>query len=328
MKKFSLYKRFIDQGTLTEKDGVPDPRYALPSTVNWMRALALLAESEPVNYRKAWDFYSSIKKCNCSDQQENSILEHLLLALHQLSALRSMTNIQNQADIARVASIGWYYGIYASASAMVAAQDGSIQDNHTKTAKTWDRQLVQNKRVLHPFDLRISTLVKMDAKKEIDAIRRGPAVNLVNAPMNEDDAHQAICGYLSGNASWWREKTEEDVKGEKEFKGLGVSDFRTKKARALRDKWLKGQCVSFLHQAIRFRGKANYREALFLAHGPSVKNTIVTFVPDMANVLEAFLAMAGAFAFRRIGSELKESFIDDIEKNRSFSAEPKSVWAE
>jgi hypothetical protein len=326
MNNFSLYQRFISQGTLTEPKGVPNPFFALPSTVHWMRALALLVKSEVVNYKKAWKFYSSINKCNCSDQQENSILEHLLLALHQLSALQSMANIKNQADIARVASIGWYYGIYASASAMVAAQDGSVQDNHTKTAKTWDRQLVQHNRVLHPFDLRISTLVKADAKKEIDAIRRGPAVNLVNAPKNKDEAYQAICGYLSGNANWWREKSEDDLRQEKEFKLLGVSSFRTKKARTLRDQRLNGQCISFLHQAIRFRGKANYREALYLAHGPFVKNTIASFVSDMAIVLEAFLAMAGAFAFKRIGSNLKEDFIRDIEKNRSFAADPRKVW--
>ena len=53
MTKFSLYERFTKQGTLTEKDGVPDPRYALPSTVNWMAALAILAKDEALDYAKA-----------------------------------------------------------------------------------------------------------------------------------------------------------------------------------------------------------------------------------------------------------------------------------
>ncbi len=326
MTRFSLYERFKEQGTLTEKDGVPDPRYALPSTVNWMAALAILAKDEALDYAKAWSFYSSVEKARCTERQENSVFEHLLLALHQLAALRSMVAVDKQADIVRVASVGWYYGIYATATAMVAAQDGSIQDNHTKTANTWDRQLVQQGRVLHPFDLRVSTLVKADAKTEIDKIRRGPAANLVNAPTNVDEAHQAICGYLSGNVNWWGWKVEEELKRSAEFKKLGVSNFRSSKARHLRDDRLDRQSISFLNQAIRFRGKANYREALYLSHGSSVEGTITEFVSNMADVLEAFLAMAGAFAFRRLGEDLMASFVLDLENYRSFSLEPKSVW--
>jgi len=48
-----------------------------------------------------------------------------------------------------------------------------------------------------------------------------------------------------------------------------------------------------LHQAIRFRGKANYREALYLAHGPHVENLVSDFISDVYDVLEAFLIMAG-----------------------------------
>jgi hypothetical protein len=43
-----------------------------------------------------------------------------------------------------------------------------------------------------------------------------------------------------------------------------------------------------LYQAIRFRGKANYREALYLAHGKSVEVTIVGFTAGMVSVLRAF----------------------------------------
>jgi hypothetical protein len=327
MPNFSLYDRFTINGTLTEEDGVPDPRYALPSTVNWMRALAILVKEEGIDYSKAWDFYSSVKKHRHTEKQENSIFEQLLLGLHQLAALRSMASIDKQADIVRVASVGWYYGIYETATAMVTVQDGSIQDNHTKTANTWDQQLVQRKQVLYPFDLRVSTLVPGAAKKEINAIRRAPPANLIRTPTNIDEAHQAVCGYLSGNVEWWSWRAKEDLKKSKEFKNLGVSDFRTKKAQSLRDDRLRKQSISFLHQAIRYRGKANYREALYFAHGRSVEGTIAGFVSDMADVLEAFLAMAGAFTHRRLGEELMKGFILDIAKNRSFTLDPNSVWS-
>ena len=98
MAKFSLYERFLNQGTLSEPEGIPDPRQALPSTVNWMRSLAMVIEDEALDFTKAFAFYSKTQKTRCSEQQENSIFEHLILALHQLSALNAMTKTERQAS--------------------------------------------------------------------------------------------------------------------------------------------------------------------------------------------------------------------------------------
>ena len=295
MSPFSLYQRFRNQGTLSEEDGIPDPKYALPSMVHWMRAIAFLVEHEHLDYDRATESFVGVTKRQMSSQQENSVFEHLLLAVHQLAALRALEGVSKKSDIARIASVGWYYGIYAAATAMIAAQEGRIQDNHTKTANTWDRQFVQRGLILHPFDLRVSSLVKKDATSELDLMRHGPKANLVEKPVTAEDAHQALCGYLSGTTDWWSWRVEEEIKTTKEFKQLDVANFRTKAARELRDDRLRKQSISFLHQAIRFRGKANYREALYLAHGTRVESIICDFVPDMAIILEAFLAMAGAF---------------------------------
>jgi hypothetical protein len=40
-----LYDRIINQGTINEPGGKPDPQFALPSTVNWMRSLRILIEA-------------------------------------------------------------------------------------------------------------------------------------------------------------------------------------------------------------------------------------------------------------------------------------------
>ena len=327
MSSFSLYQRFRNEGTLSEPDGIPDPQYALPSTVHWMRAVALLIEKERLDYGRATTFYSKVTKRKMTSQQENSVLEHLLLSLHQLAALRALEDVRVQADIARVASVGWYYGIYAAATAMIAAQEGSIHDSHTKTANVWDRQFVQRRLILHPFDLRLSTLVKKDAEFELDCIRLGKKENLVSKPLTAEDAHRALCGYLSGTRGWWAWRVEEEVKSSKAFRELGVDNFRTKAARALRDDRLGRQSVSFLHQAIRFRGKANYREALYLAHGAQVETVISGFVSDMANILESFLAMTGAFTFKRIGSGLRDAFLEDLHSHRSFSVDHRQIWS-
>lgn len=327
MSSFSLYQRFRNEGTLSEPDGIPDPKYALPSTVHWIRALAILIEKERLDYARATEFYGKVTKRQMTSPQENSVLEHLLLGIHQLAALRALEDVRVQADIARVASVGWYYGIYAAAAAMIAAQEGSIHDSHAKTANVWDRQFAQRGLTLHPFDLRLSTLVKKDAEFELDRIRLGKKENLVSKPITEQDAHRALCGYLSGTRGWWAWRIEEEVKSSKKFRELGVDSFRTKAARALRDDRLGRQSISFLHQAIRFRGKANYREALYLAHGTQVETIIAGFVSDMAEILESFLAMAGAFALKCVGSGLRNAFLGDLDRHRSFSVDHRQIWS-
>ena len=47
----------------------------------------------------------------------------------------------------------------------------------------------------------------------------------------------------------------------------------------------------------------------------------------MADILEAFLAMAGAFAFKRLGADLTEDFIKDLDVNRSFSLDHRTIWS-
>ncbi len=334
MSEFSLYSRFRTQGTLSEVDGVPNPIFALPATVHWIRAYAIIIADENINFTKSSTFYSAVNKVAMSETRENSIFEHLLLAIHQLASLKAMALVKPQADVVRVASVAWYYGIYASITAMVAAQDGIIQDNHTGTANTWGRQFAANKNIPYPFNLRISTLVEKEADQEINTIRgtleKG---NLIIEPKTVAEAHRAICSYISGTREWREWSIKEEIKKSPEFinlrdtKGLPVKDFKTGAAKQLRDARLKKHSISFAHQAIRFRGKANYREALYLAHGKSVEKTIDGFILDMSNVLEAFTAIAGAFCFARLGSDLRDGFLQDLDKHRSFSLDPKEVWS-
>ena len=326
MSKFSLYKRFTTQGTLTDPDEVPDPFFALPSTVNWMRALAILVQDRGLQFGSASIFYSVVQKRSTTAQVENSIFEQLLFALHQLSALEALRTSTLQSDVARLGIIGWYYGIYSAASAMIAAQDGSIQDDHTSTATAWDRQFAANKKVMEPFSYRLSTLVKRVADAEVKTLRVGNGFLLTEKAADGTQAYGACCSYLSGSADWWKWKAEQNLKSSPEFRNLGVSDFRTKKAQALRDARLVGKSTGFLHQAIRYRGKANYREALFLGYGNHTEKLLSGYVDDLATVLSGFLAMAGAFVSKRIGQKLWNEFLDDLESNRSFALSPKSVW--
>lgn len=323
---FSLYNRFTTQGTLSDPDEIPDPRFALPSTVNWMRALAILVQDRSLTFRSASTFYSLVNKRVATVQEENTVFEQLLFAMHQLSALEAIRASASNADVARVGIVGWYYVIYSAASAMIAAQDGTVQDDHTGTATTWDRQFAANNKVMEPFSYRLSTLVKKDFDVEVAALRAGNGFLLTEKATDAAQAFGACCSYLSGSADWWKWKNEQNLKSTREFKNLNVSDFRTKAARTLRDGRLAGKSTAFLHQAFRYRGKANYREALYLGYGHGTETLLDGYAEDLAIVLRGFVSMAGAFVAKRIGQPLWGEFLSDLERNRSFSLSPLTVW--
>jgi hypothetical protein len=291
-----------------------------------MRALALLVAANGIDFDAARRFYSAGSKRTFTAHEENTIFEQLFFALHQLSALEAFRTLPRKADVARVGIVTWYYGVYYAASAMVAAQDGSFQEDHAGTANTWDRHFAARAIAMPPFQLRVSTLIEAEVKAQVGALRGGTVFDLKSRASTTSDALGACCAYLSGTAGWYRWKMTEDLRSSREFKALGVSDFRTKAARELRNARLSRKPIGFMHQAIRYRGKANYREALFLGYGSGVESVLASYIDDLAVVLAGFVTMAGAIASKRLGKQLWGDFIADVENNRAFSTSPREVW--
>jgi len=328
MTEFSAYDRIVRQGTLSEPDGNPDPQFALPSTVNWMRALALLVSDAKLSFTDAAKTYSGVQKRQMKVHEENTIFEQMIFAAHQLSALEAMQKVPRSADVARVGIITWYYGIYSAASAMVVAQDGSFQDDHTGTASCWDQQIAARGFAVSPFALRVSSLVKTESSAQIALFPgRDVSTALTTTPLTVDDAHSACRSYLRGSVAWWGWRAEESLRASKEFKSLGVQNFRTKAARELRDTRLRSRSLCFMHQAFRYRGKANYREALFLGYGKAVETILSDYIENLSIVLRGFVAAAGAFSARRMGPALWNEFVSDLEAKRAFTLSPSDLWS-
>lgn len=318
-----LYDRVINTGTINEPGGKPTPEYALQSTVSWMRSLEFLTRS--INFTTATANYHGLGRRNMGVLVENTVLEQLFLSYHHLSALHAMRHAPVQADVARLGILGWYYGISNAASAMTAAQNGSFQEDHAGTARMWDGAIAAQGLAMGPFGWRVTTLVEKDYSSEVEVYRNGNEGSLQWVIASEAEAIGAAASYLKGSAKWHAWKQEVAIRDSREFKALQVDNFRTKAARELRDSRLAGRPIGFVHQASRYRGKANYREALFLAYGKDTDKTLRGFVSDQAAVLRAFLAMAGAFAAKKLGRETWEAFVADVEGNRAFSTDV-SVW--
>ena len=316
-------------GTLAEPDGTPEPRFALQSAVNWMHALALIAANERVGWVSCSAAYKTVAKAALAPQAVNTTFEQLLMSLHHLAALSAMAKTGQHNDLARIAIMTWYYGTYCAASAMIAAQDGSQQQDHTGTANQWDRQIASAGLAAKPFNYRLTTLNKKAASTELTALGTGlpTSVNYLTVrPGTSDQASAACLNYLAGTRKY-REWQITEKLSVRELPKIGLKDFRSKTARDLRDSRLNGRALGFLHQAFRYRGKANYRDALFLTYESQVGALLDGFVDDLEAVLRAFVSMAGAFCSRRVGNADWRAFSEDLNGQLNLSVMPEHVWS-
>lgn len=323
-----LYQRLIQDGTLSEPHGKPDPQFALPSAVNWMRALRILSHDLGLDFKAAARFYGAadVQPRPMSAQNENTVLEQLFLALHHLSALKALAETGQDTEFGRVGVITWYYGLSNAAAAMTAAQAGSYHETHAVAHRDWHVQIAACDLAMEPFGWRVTSLLGKTIADEVAAIRGTSSGDLQLKPTSPAEAIGAAAQYLKGSAAWYAREAEERLRKHKNFLALGFTDFRKKEARRLRDERLAARGIGFMHQAYRYRGKVNYREALFLAYGVQAKSILAGYLDDLQKVLSAFVAMAGAFAAAKLPAAVWAQFLEDAETRRAFSLSAQTVW--
>ena len=323
-----LYRRLTTDGTIGEPKGKPDPAFALPSAANWMRALRLLSVGQGLDFRAAARFYAAagIAPRAMSGQEENTVLEQLFLALHHLSALQALAATGQDTEFGRLGVLGWYHGLANAAAAMTAAQSGSFHEDHASAHRSWDAAIATPGLAMEPFGWRVPDLTSTTIATEAAALRGASGGDLQHTPGSATEARGIAAQYLSGSAKWYAGRVEARLLASPVFKSQSLTSFRTKAARALRDQALGARGIGFMHQADRYRGKASYREALFLAYGSQPAVLLKGFLDDQAHVLQAFVAMAGAFAAARLAPRVWSEFLDDTDARRAFAASPLDVW--
>lgn len=311
MQKWLLSRLFdIDQ---------PAPHFAFYGTVNWMRALALLITEEGYKSSELQDFYSGVDCRPVNAPADTLVFENIFLAFNHLAGLITITNLENGYDVCRPAISSWYHGIYSAAVAMVAAASGRPVAKLEELVAAWQEDLVAPDLVRLPFSPSVSTLVKVASEEEIGRYRGNNAHDLSRTPSNTREAWGSAVSYLHGTTKFERERMEDSVRAMPEFIALEVEDFRTKRARELRDRHLNAGRVNFLVEAWRYVGKASFRDSIFLSYGDNHQSEIDQFLIDLGDVAAAFLRMACAYCSRRVQEGSWHDFVDDIEANSRLS---------
>ena len=305
---------------LFEAKDQAEPRFAFQGTVNWMRALAESVNSGFTSDEKLTSIYSGVQRRPVNEVADTSVFENIFMAHHNLASLYSLKDdIESPYNTCRSAIIAWYYATYFSASAMVAASSGSNKETHAATAKVWQADIVEKDLIPYPFDMYLSSLVSKTVKYEIEEYRKDNIYDLNDRAEDIEVAHGALVSYLKGTHEYKKWEAEERIKTSPEFKKLGVDNFRKKVARELRDKVLDRGQVNYLVQAFRFRGKANYRDSIFLSYGADQEEIIIQFIEDLLNVSRGFIRSAAFYSSKRVERGSWSEFISDIEENSRLS---------
>jgi hypothetical protein len=291
------------------------PRFAYQSTVNWMAALAILCESEAFSPDAIQSLYPAVQRRAVNEEADTWCFENVFMMLHNIEALREIAGKCEPLPVIRSAIISWYYTIYYAASGMIAAASGARPKTHADTARIWHSDIAVKGHAIGPFGLHLDTLVPTDVKAKISQLRGGNNFALTKQATNEYEALGACIAYLSGTAGYEQNKVEYSVRASSPFKELGVSDFRTKKAAHLRDTRLSKRSVNFLTQAFRYRGKANYRDSIYLSYGTNRQDTLKTFLSDLEIVAQSFTTMACRYMASRVEKGAWERFVEDLDNN-------------
>lgn len=296
----------------------PKPRFAFQGTVNWMRGLAILTEDDFSNDTLR-QFYQAVQRRHPNEEGDALAYECLTMSMHNVSAIDSMRVIENPYAIVRSAIIAWYYGIYYASKAMLAASSGTDPQTHAATGKIWHSDLVDAHLVKAPFDLSVRDITPAHIQLVIKALREGNRHDLNLEPTNRDMAFGATLSYLKGTAEYEQCRLEEHVRESAAYRQGGYSNFRTNAAKALRDEKLRPAHVNFLVQAFRYRGKANYRDAIYLSYGQDDTEHLRQFVSDLGVTSRAFSLMSAHYVARRVVRGDWALFVADITEYTKFN---------
>lgn len=295
----------------------PKPRFAFQGTVNWMRGLAILADDQ-FSHQQLQQFYQGVQRRQANEKADALAYECLTMSMHNVAALDSLDGFENPYPIVRSAIVSWYYATYYAAKAMLAASSGANPQTHASAGKVWQAEIVDNGLVKPPFDLSITDITPSNVRLVTAALRGGNNHDLNTEPTDEEMAKGAIYSYLKGTAEYEQWRLEETVKESREYRKGGFTDFRTKAAKALRDAKLTPANVNYLIQAFRYRGKANYRDAIYLSYGRNDTERLRQFISDLAVVAGAFSLMAAHYVAKRVIRTDWAEFCADLEEHARF----------
>lgn len=303
-----LYSQLLDE------DESRQPAFSLQSTVGWIQALRHEIEAEhgkraSTQFKSCRKLFRQTVKPAGKPPPLAAVFEPLFSSITGSMTLeRISTSYEAVPWVRPTAVVTWYYAVYASVRAMLAALGQMVVENHSATMKAYAATL--QPKLPHPLNMRAFRTAGETYSIILPSHPRARPYDLIRTfPGTSAAARGMLVQYLSGTSKWYVERTKAQILRENKF-----NDFRTKLARVERDRRLQNK-IAFLHCAFRYRGKANYRDAIYLTYGSGDLATAASLVTDLARCAQFASVVAIAFVERRIGKPDTNAFINDLKKN-------------
>ncbi len=253
-------------------------------------------------------------------------MENLLLCIHNYKFLEQNKFSEYINIPIRSAIISWYYCNYYAIKAMNMAVSGQNSETHSKTAKVYKSNILLPQLIPEPFNYEFDSLIKEDIEEKCLEYKSTSSFKNNWYPTNINQAKISYWAYLKGTANGEYKQALLDIKKTKEFKELGKNNFRSKIAQELRDKCLNKKSVNFLNLAFRYRGKANYRDSIYLSYDcrnmiyeTHYDDVLENYQKDLAKTAKKILELSLFLVKRKSKKDDWNKFIEDVEINNSVN---------
>ncbi|MFB2846122.1 hypothetical protein ACE1BG_07525 [Aeromonas veronii] len=297
-----------------KEDDLRVPTFARQSTINWMKALRFEiinehGKSAGEHFESCLVHFKSTYPKKLAPLNNRCIFESLYSSLTGCLALQtSAKNADKESWVLPTAIVNWYYSVYFSVLSMFGSTGQTVDDNHASVYRAFGSNL--SDQMPHPINMKATYLNNEEYKSLLPKYASASSFNLSKTfPESEEAAKGMLLEYLSGNTKYYTWLTKERI-----LKKAGYRDFRSKIAKEDRNRQLP-KTIAFMHCAFRYRGKANYRDGIYLTYGKASADETKAFLEDMKIVAQFIFIAALALAYRSPLNLEVVKFLEDIDKN-------------
>jgi len=315
-------------------------KYSLTSMYNYLYSIRSLLKSK--NYQifkhERVAHYSTIKlkQINLTRDNKRYLFEQFFFAYKLMNNLKSITEQNNDIKIplVQLAGIALYYASYSLVNCFNYIHNKTIQKNHTKTCRTFNCYC---EILSFPFNLTgkyvdgsCAKFDKVHGREEYPDSFNYENQALRNRSLDRFDYKSAILAYLKGTHRFYWENSHQLKDAKKEIRNLGLSNFRSTRAREVRDRFFNIiHDTNYLSCLFRLRGKVNYRDSIFSLYelkpedGYNSCEKAILLPNIMLEILKYFSLDVESYFIRKLYQNkfYEKMLVDIIEKTSIYNLE-------
>lgn len=291
-----------------------NPVFALPSMLNWPRALA-----QEIIRQHGADTLSQATSCTSkfagsvrllgSPPSNGRLFSPLF---HSMTFTNSLQSLNESGAVSpwvySSAVITWYYAVYHAFRSVIIAWNGSCPNQHEGTIRAFDG--VRDK-LPHPLNMRATRSRGENYDAELPDFPGVPHHDLERTfDTTPSTTRGMLLQYINGTAKWKTDLVKEKIMAE----DTTITNFRSNRAKELRDHRLP-QTINFMNCAYRYRTKMNYRDGMLFAYGGTDSRFDGSFIPALTDSARFAWICAISFLRSRIGPAPVSSFLSDLDSN-------------